>query len=213
MADRLNSAESAASDASAPPDSPARLDIEQLIREYHADLYRYAFRLAGSVPDAEDLTQQTFLIVQGKLHQVRDAEKVRSWLYAVLRSCFLKSLRKSVPLTATVAELSVDQIPQQMADDDSVDRQQLQWAIDGLPDDFKLVVLMFYFEDFSYKQIAAELDIPIGTVMSRLARAKGRLRQILTEAGHDGRHSTEAKETASVASAHGGQSSSRRESR
>ena len=55
----------------------------------------------------------------------------------------------------------------------------MQAAIDELPEDFKIVLVMFYFEECSYKEIAAQLDISIGTVMSRLARAKGRLRQRL----------------------------------
>jgi RNA polymerase sigma-70 factor (ECF subfamily) len=62
-----------------------------------------------------------------------------------------------------------------------VDKEALQAAINGLPDEFKLVVVMFYFEQRSYKEIAEQLRIPIGTVMSRLTRAKSRLRACLLE--------------------------------
>ena len=57
-----------------------------------------------------------------------------------------------------------------------MDLEQLQPALDELPEEFKVVVLMYYFEECSYKQIAEELDVPIGTVMSRLSRAKSHLR-------------------------------------
>jgi RNA polymerase sigma-70 factor (ECF subfamily) len=212
MGERLHPAESAAAEGAPSADGATRLDIAELIREYHASLYRYAFRLTGSVPDAEDLTQQTFLVAQGKLHQVRDASKVRGWLYAVLRSCFLKSRRKNMPLTATQAELSVDQIPQQVAAEDDVDRQRLQLAIDELPDEYRLVLLMFYFEDYSYKQIAAELEIPIGTVMSRLARAKGRMRRVLLADQRADERAADS-EAASMAAANHGRHPSRHEPR
>jgi RNA polymerase sigma-70 factor (ECF subfamily) len=64
-----------------------------------------------------------------------------------------------------------------------MDRDCLQSALDELPDEFRLVVTMFYFEELSYRDIAAALKLPLGTVMSRLSRAKGRLRQRLAEGG------------------------------
>lgn len=157
------------------------LDIGTLIRQHHAALYRYAFRLTGNVPDAEDLTQQAFLTAQGKLHQVRDPDRVLGWLYAVLRSCFLKACRKQRPQSATAADVQVDQIPDDVVEEPLIDRQQLDEALRQLPDDSRAVLLMFYFEDASYKQIAAALEVPIGTVMSRLTRAKSRLRRVLLD--------------------------------
>ena len=143
------------------------MDIRTLVLDYHRDVYRYAYRLTGRQPDAEDLTQQTFLIAQQRLHQVRQPERVVSWLFAILRSCYLKAERKSTPLAATSIELDVDSIPDSLAET-SIDEELLQAAIDELPDEFKLVLVMFYFEECSYKEIAEQLQIPIGTVMSRL---------------------------------------------
>jgi RNA polymerase sigma-70 factor (ECF subfamily) len=154
------------------------LDIGTLITAYHREVYRYAYRLCGRPADAEDLTQQTFLVAQQRLHQVRQAEKVAGWLFTILRNCYLKSQTKRQPISAASVELDVDKIPEEVADED-IDRAELQAAIDTLPDDFKIVVVMFYFQECSYKEIAAELGISIGTVMSRLARAKGRLRKCL----------------------------------
>jgi RNA polymerase sigma-70 factor (ECF subfamily) len=160
-----------------------RLNIEQIIADHHAPVYRYAYRLAGSVADAEDLTQQTFLVAQQKLHQLTDQDKARCWLFAVLRSCYYRQYRKRPPTPAASLELGIEQIPAREVDEDAwVDQEQLQAALDGLPVEFKVVVLLFYFEQKSYKEIAEELELPIGTVMSRLARAKGRLRQKLLQA-------------------------------
>ena len=158
---------------------PARRDgvtIEGLIAAHHGSLYRYAFRLSGRVQDAEDLTQQTFLLAQRKLHQLRDASKALSWLYAVLRSCYLKSLRKRTEVAAAGLELDIDAIPETIPMDE-IDREHLQNTLDDLPEDFRVVLVMFYFEDCSYKEIAESLEIKIGTVMSRLSRAKARLRR------------------------------------
>jgi RNA polymerase sigma-70 factor (ECF subfamily) len=154
------------------------IDLASLIAEHHADVYRYAFRLSGVEADAEDLTQQTFLLAQQRLHQLRDPDRVRGWLFAIARSCYLKSQRKRIPLPAGTLELDVDEIPDHVGVNE-IDSQLLQAAIDELPDEFKVVLVMFYFEDCSYKEIAAQLVIPIGTVMSRLGRAKGHLRRRL----------------------------------
>jgi RNA polymerase sigma-70 factor (ECF subfamily) len=152
-----------------------KLDIHSLVVEHQRAVYRYAFRLTGNEADAEDLTQQTFLIAQQRLAQVREPDKAAAWLFAVLRSCYLKSKRKRQPINATGLELDVESIPDTVTEED-IDAEQLQLAINELPDEFKLVLVMFYFEGCSYKEIAAKLEVPIGTVMSRLTRAKGRLR-------------------------------------
>jgi RNA polymerase sigma-70 factor, ECF subfamily len=158
-------------------DRAAPLAVAQLVEEHHPALYRYAYRLTGSVPDAEDLTQEVFLIAQEKLGQVRDALSVRGWLFTVLRNCYLKTRQKRLALP--MADLDCSALPEQ-APRQPIDSHELQTAIDTLPDEFKLVVLMFYFEHRSYRQIAELLDVPIGTVMSRLARAKAHLRHELT---------------------------------
>ena len=154
-------------------------DISDLVRQHHAAIYGYAFRLSGSQADAEDLTQQTFLICQQKLHQLREAERIRGWLFSVLRNCFLKSRRKRIPTPASNLELNVDEIPEDPPGEEQIDRQLLQGAINDLPNEFRLVLVMFYYEECSYKDIADKLNLPIGTVMSRLSRAKSRLRQKL----------------------------------
>src|SRR5690349_15964351 len=75
-------------------------DFTALVLTHHAAVYRYACRLCGSPTDAEDLTQQAFLIAQQKLQQLREPQRACAWLLTVLRSCFLKSVRKMRPLPA-----------------------------------------------------------------------------------------------------------------
>ncbi len=164
-------------------DGAARLDLGQLVADHHAVLYRYAYRLSGSVPDAEDLTQQTFLVAHEKLDQLRDAGSARSWLFTILRNCYLKSCRPR-PLAGALAEISIAALIDDAADeaiDKALDSEQLQAALNGLADEFKTVVLMFYFEHKPYREIAEALAIPPGTVMSRLARAKAHLRRALAD--------------------------------
>lgn len=154
------------------------LDLAQLIEEHHAPVYRFAYRLTGSAPDAEDLTQQVFLIAHQKREQIRDPAHARSWLFTVLRRCFLKDCRRMAPAPASSVEIEMEHVPEELTADE-IDRELLQRALDQLPDEFRLVLLMFYFEECSYREIAEKLELPIGTVMSRLSRAKRALRRRL----------------------------------
>lgn len=152
-----------------------RVDLEHLVEAYSAALYRYAYRLSGSSADAEDLTQQVFLVAAQKLDQVRNAECIRPWLYAVLRNCYLHERRRIDREGAGFLANDLDELPEQVQASE-IDRELLQLAIDELPEEYKLVVVMFYFEDCTYREIAERLGLPIGTVMSRLSRGKGHLR-------------------------------------
>jgi RNA polymerase sigma-70 factor (ECF subfamily) len=156
-------------------DEAVPIDVATLVAEHYAAVYRYAYRLCGSVADAEDLTQQVFLNAQRKLDQLRGAEAARAWLYAILRNCFLASRRPSAML-GPGHELRWDELPEDAPAPQAVDGELLQKALDALPDDYRLILLMYYFEDYSYREIAEHLALPIGTVMSRLSRAKSTLR-------------------------------------
>lgn len=157
------------------------MDVAQLVAEHHAAVYRYAYRLSGSVADAEDLVQQAFMIAHQKGGQVREEANVRSWLFTVLRNCFLKTKQKRRPVPAGTLRLDMDSIPELCPPEEEVDRERLQMALDQLPPNYRLALVMFYYEDLSYREIAEELALPIGTVMSRLARAKAHLRKTLFE--------------------------------
>jgi RNA polymerase sigma factor (sigma-70 family) len=154
-------------------------NVKELVELYYESLYRYAFRLSGAAADADDLTQETFCKAQAQFKQLCDRSRARPWLFSILRNIYLHRLRttrqhSTVPLDS-VAELP-DALPEQLPD---VDVAQLQAALDELPEVFRTPIILYYFEEFSYRDIAEQMDLPIGTVMSRLARAKGTLRQRL----------------------------------
>jgi RNA polymerase sigma-70 factor (ECF subfamily) len=156
-------------------------DVARLVTEHGAVLYRYAYRLTGLPADAEDLTQQVFLTALRKLDQLREPAAARAWLFSVLRRAYLRQVRKPRPQPAANFDVDVDLLAVELPDELTFDGEELQRAIDELPDDFKLVLVGFYFEDCTYKELAERLEVPIGTVMSRLSRAKGYLRTRLLD--------------------------------
>lgn len=157
------------------------VDVERLVHRYSGELYRYAWRLAGQGPDAEDLVQQVFLKVHASPGCLAGVQNERSWLYAVLRNTYLKQVRRRGPLNWTDVELAAESLPDDVPDELPVDEEKLRAALDSLSPEFRLPLLMFYFEDLSYQEIAQALDVPPGTVMSRLSRAKRHLRSRLFE--------------------------------
>lgn len=155
--------------------------VQQLVDDHYQALYRYAFRLSGSGGDAEDLTQETFCQAQTKWSQLREPQRARAWLFSILRNAYLQRLRSErrmrlVPVTDLddLAETPPGPLP-------PVDPEQLQQALNELPEEFRTPVILFYFEDFSYREIAEQMDVALGTVMSRLARAKACLRKRLLQ--------------------------------
>ncbi|MGE3315489.1 MAG: RNA polymerase sigma factor [Planctomycetaceae bacterium] len=153
-------------------------DLPELVKRYSGLLYRYAYRLSGCTADAEDLTQQTFLTAHRKLDQLRDIEHAKGWLCAILRTTYLKNLR-SRPKTPSVSLENIADIEGEAAGDPALDSEELNQILGELPEEFRIPIVLFYFQDFSYKDIADQLDIPVGTVMSRLARGKLHLRKRL----------------------------------
>lgn len=152
--------------------------VRELIDAHYESLYRYACRLSGSASDAEDLTQETFRKAIIRLPQLREPEKARAWLYRILRNIYLHRIRdekrkRVVPLehAGELAERNgeASNLP-------DVDPEKLQGALDELDEAFRTPLILYYFEDFSYRDIADQMELPIGTVMSRLARAKTHLR-------------------------------------
>jgi RNA polymerase sigma-70 factor (ECF subfamily) len=155
--------------------------IEALVEAHYAPLYRYAFRLSGAAQEAEDLTQETFCLAQNKLHQLREPDRAKSWLFSILRNAYLHRLRSS-KLEKQVPLDGIAELPDRAAEPAPiVDSAQLQKALNELPEGFRTPIILYYFEDFSYRDIAEQMSVPLGTVMSRLARAKTFLRQRLTD--------------------------------
>lgn len=153
----------------------------ELIGQHSEMLYRVAYRLTGSMADAEDLTQQTFLTAHQKLHQLREADSAKGWLLAILRHHFFRNRGRANRATTTSLE-SIPEPCQLLADPHSnLDSEALQTALNELPVEFRWPLVLFYFHELSYQEIAAELSLPLGTVMSRLSRGKQHLRRLLAE--------------------------------
>lgn len=150
----------------------------------HLDpLYRFAFRLTGSAADAEDLVQETFLIAQQKLHQLREPERARAWLFQILRRCRYQWYAQAMPVANVPVDEMADDLATPIGSIDDLDRDHVVAVLSELPDEYREPLLLFYFEGFLYREIAEILGCPLGTVMSRLARGKALLRDRLATLG------------------------------
>lgn len=158
------------------------MDFESLVEQHYRGLYQFAYNLARDEAEAGDLTQQTFLIWARKGHQLRDPSKVKTWLFTTLHREFLQSLRKRVrfphyELDEVSSELPT--IPPTMVD--QLDAATVLASLAQVNELYRAPLALFYLEDYSYKEIAGILDVPIGTVQSRIARGKGQLYKTLAD--------------------------------
>jgi len=155
----------------------------QLVDAHYAALYRFALSLAKRPADAGDLVQQTFFIWATKGHGLREATKAKSWLFTTLYREFLHGRRREARAT------SLEDLPPGEADvaAEDVDRAtrmdaaSVVAALQTVDEVFRAPLTLFYLEDLSYVEIAETLEVPIGTVMSRLSRGKAQLRAALAQ--------------------------------
>jgi RNA polymerase sigma factor (sigma-70 family) len=156
-------------------------DFEALVADYYRPLYQFAFTLTRDEADACDLTQQTFCIWANKGHQLRDQSKVKTWLFTTLHREFLGSRRRQVRFPQFEIESIATELPViQPPSINQLDTHHLTAALAQLDEIYQAPVALFYLQDYSYNEIAEVLDIPVGTVKSRLARGIGRLHDLLT---------------------------------
>ena len=149
-------------------------DIVELIPR----LRRYARALAGARDAADDLVQDTLERAWSKLHLYRRGTDLRAWLFTVMHNVYVnqrRAARVNVPLDEDMPELA-----QPVREVDTLVLRDLDAAIRRLPPDQREVLLLVALEDMSYAEAADTLGIPIGTVMSRLARAREKLRAMLS---------------------------------
>ena len=161
----------------------ADLEFENLVKLHYRDLYRFGFSLTGNEADAADLTQQTFYIWANKGHQLQKAASVKAWLFTTLHREFLKTCRRRDRFSSeSVDECMEDlqNVPANCAE--RVDSRTLLRILGEIAEDFRAPLVLYYMEDLSYKEIADVLALPLGTVQSRIARAKIQLLRRLSEA-------------------------------
>lgn len=153
----------------------------QLVDAHYASLYRFALSLARSEADACDLVQQTFYIWATKGAALRDAAKAKTWLFTTLYREFLRARRRDGRLTAIEDLAPAEQeVPDEGTDHvRRLDGVQVVEMLQQVDEVFRAPLTLFYLEDLSYQEIAATLEVPVGTVMSRLSRGKAQLRAAL----------------------------------
>ena len=162
---------------------------------YMDQLYSHALRLTKNPADAEDLVQETYLKGYKAFNSFKDGTNLRAWLFRILTNSFINAYRKKQRSfdeqevedieainTLSSADYSSNTHLGISAEDALFERltdDEIQTAIDSLPGTYKDVVLLADVQGFSYKEIAEILDVPDGTVMSRLHRARAKLKDLL----------------------------------
>jgi RNA polymerase sigma-70 factor (ECF subfamily) len=167
--------------------------FEALALEHFDALYNTAVRLTRNPSEAQDLVQETFLKAFRFYHRFEPGTNIKAWLFTILRNTYINVYRKA----ARQQQVDFDQIAPFYADtadplvweDRSTVEDMLRHlvqddvkrALEALPDDYRMVVLLADLEDLSYKEIAEIVGCPVGTVMSRLFRGRRLLRKSLAE--------------------------------
>jgi RNA polymerase sigma-70 factor (ECF subfamily) len=159
--------------------------FETIVNAHYEPLYRFALSLSHSEADAGDLVQQTFYRWATKGEQLRDKSKAKSWLFTTLHREFL-GRRRHEDKFPKVEISSLAEAGEELAADSPLPQTQLDGAsvmaaLQRLDETYRAPLALFYLEDHSYRDIAEILEVPIGTVMSRLARGKQLLRKIVLE--------------------------------
>ncbi|MBA3832768.1 MAG: RNA polymerase sigma factor [Chthoniobacterales bacterium] len=145
-------------------------------------LYRFGLSLSRRESDAADLTQQTFFLWASKGHQLRDTSKVKTWLFTTLYREFLGRKRQQdrfVDSENNPEAIAAQVVPASVVN--QLDGDIVQRALLALEEIYRAPLTLFYLQQHSYKEIAETLDIPIGTVMSRISRGKAQLRRALVD--------------------------------
>jgi len=160
--------------------------FEELAMPLFDQLYNFAHWLTQNREEAEDLVQETYAKALKGFSSFQLGTNFRAWMYRILRNTFLTS-RTGLKVTMTVplepeedgAELAVECVTPETILFERANRELLQSAIDELPAYFREILLLCEVEEMSYQEIAETLSIPVGTVMSRLSRARKGLRDRL----------------------------------
>ena len=166
---------------------------------YMDQLYGAARRMTRNAADAEDLVQETYLRAYKRFDRFAEGTNLRAWLFRILTNLFINDYRrrKRRPVETDLGDLDTLYLYRRLGGAESAGRArsaedellrsltsaEVRHAIETLPDSYRVAVLLADVEGFAYKEIAEMLDIPMGTVMSRLHRGRKRLRQTLQEYG------------------------------
>ena len=172
-----------------------RAEFQQQAMQYAPQLYSAAMRMTRNSADAEDLVQETYLRAYRSFHTFEDGTNLRAWLFRILTNTYINSYRskqRRVQETdlADVEDLylyrrisGVDAASRSAEDTlfDLFTDDEVKAALEALPESFRMPVLLADVEEFSYKEISEMLDIPMGTVMSRIHRGRKAMQKALVD--------------------------------
>ena len=171
-----------------------RADFADQAMQYAPQLYSAALRMTRNRSDAEDLVQETYLRAYRSFHTFDAGTNLRAWLFRILTNTYINTYRAKQrrPIEDDLADVEdlymykrIGGIEASRSAEDTLfdlfTDDEVKQALEDLPENFRLPVLLADVEDFSYKEIAEILDIPIGTVMSRLHRGRKAMQKALVE--------------------------------
>jgi RNA polymerase sigma-70 factor, ECF subfamily len=162
------------------PQSEQQLStFEELALGYADQLFRVALRVVRNHEKAEDLVQETFLQAWKSFHRFKPGTNLRAWLYKIMFNLHYTSLRRNKLELVPVEETIFDTLAYDPPTPQSVTEEEVLGALERLPRDFQVPVILADIEELSYLEIAEVLNIPKGTVMSRLHRGRKLLRMEL----------------------------------
>jgi RNA polymerase sigma-70 factor (ECF subfamily) len=160
-----------------PHDSQA---FEDVVNAYYQPLYRFALGLSRSEADAADLTQQAFERFAERGESLRDISKAKTWLFTTLYREFLMQRRHATRFPESEIEESANELaPEMPRAEEATDAGAAVAALNQLDEPFRSALMLFFLREHSYREIADILNVPIGTVMSRISRGKELLRERL----------------------------------
>ena len=143
-------------------------------------LRRYASALLRSQQDADDLVHDTLLRALDKLHSHRGRDDIRPWLFAIMHNLFVSQVRRArIRMAGEAKSEGAREAASPGSQEDGLRWREVLCALDALPEEQRAVILLISVEDLSYAEVSGVLGIPIGTVMSRLARGRERLRHLM----------------------------------
>ena len=176
--------EQAAAEQAGPGTAAGVPSWEEIVQDHSARVYRLAYRLTGNAHDAEDLTQEVFVRVFRSLHTYTPGT-FEGWLHRITTNLFLDQVRRkqrirfdALPDDAGDRLAGSDPGPERAWEHNNLDHD-VQAALDTLPPEFRAAVVLCDIEGLSYEEIAATLDVKLGTVRSRIHRGRAALRQAL----------------------------------
>jgi RNA polymerase sigma-70 factor (ECF subfamily) len=158
----------------------SNLDTNDLVNHYYRPLYCFALSLTDSEADACDLTQHTFYTWETKGAQLRDPSKVKTWLFTTLHRAFLQLKRREVRLTHYELSEVESELPSVSPKEaEALDAAHVVHALARVDDVFRAPLALFYLQEYRYNEIAQILNVPLGTVKSRIARGILQLKGLL----------------------------------